>query len=506
MQTLTRPEPSEALHATFEPPRLPRRRRRISPLMFVGMIVTAIIVLGAGAFLITRPQTGSHAAQDAANPNCTLIVPPDPLSAQGLATPYRLVATNPQDGPCHEANVAQSAFVQAAVIDPATGKISVYSPLVIDKGRQPAQPPVVPQLPQGGIVGIWFGYNGDNLTLRGTGNSLQAGNCVNGIRGSIFGQVSYCNAIAFFQAANQAIQSGKLTVPQLGTARDGKPCPTVRDFSVVDQDQSDNVTTAYLVDRQGRTAQLTAANANAMPQAQILTNGSDNGLIDNFIDPALGCQPWMAPDLADPGHMASAQALDELQASMFQPDPVALVPAGDPMVLVNNHLSLAKTNAYRAGVDQPAAPDLAAASTAQYCANMRDIGAARILMDAPFTRNAPTPDAAAATNLFNFLAQRFQASWMELNCQKLLGQRSPVRAITNGDGVAVGAVINGVRIADNMPTDQNGNGKGNKHDNGNGNQHDNGNGNKHGSSNGNADKHGSGNKHGNSNGNGNGDK
>ncbi|HLG76554.1 MAG TPA: hypothetical protein VKX46_09065, partial [Ktedonobacteraceae bacterium] len=158
------------------------------------------------------------------------------------------------------------------------------------------------------------------------------------------------------------------------------------------------------------------------------------------------------------------------------------------------------------GVDQPAAPDLAAASTAQYCANMRDIGAARILMDAPFTRNAPTPDAAAATNLFNFLAQRFQASWMELNCQKLLGQRSPVRAITNGDGVAVGAVINGVRIADNMPTDQNGNGNGNKHDNGNGNQHDNGNGNKHGSSNGNADKHGSGNKHGNSNGNGNGDK
>jgi hypothetical protein len=128
------------------------------------------------------------------------------------------------------------------------------------------------------------------------------------------------------------------------------------------------------VDGQGRTAQVTPANANAMPRAQILTNGSDNGLIDNFIDPALGCQTWTVPDLASPGQMASAQPLDELQAAMDQANPVALVPAGDPMVLVNDHLSLEKTNAYRAGVDQPAAPDLAMASTTQYCANLRDIG------------------------------------------------------------------------------------------------------------------------------------
>jgi hypothetical protein len=467
MQTLTRPEPSGTHRSTSEPPRLSRLRRRPSPQMFVGMIVTAIIVLGAGAFLITRPQTGSHAAQAAANPNCTLIVPPDPLSAQGLATPYKLVATNPADGPCHEANVQQSAFVQAAVIDPATGKISVYDPLVIDKGKQPAQPPVVPQLPQDGVVGIWFGFNGTNLLLRGTNNSLQAGNCINGTPGSIFGQFSYCNAVAFFQAANQAIQSNKLRVPALGTAKDGRTCPTVRDFSVVDQDQSDNVTTAYLVDGRGRTAQVTAANDNAMQQAQLLTNGSDNGLIDNFIDPAMGCQPWAVPNLADPGQTATALPLDELQAAMYQGNPVALVPAGDPMVLVNNHVSLLKTNLYRSGVDQPAAADLTMASTAQYCANMKAIGPDRILLDAPFTRNAPTPNADMATNLFNFLAQRFQASWMLLNCQRLLRQPSPIKAITNGAGVAVGAFINGVRIADNMPT-TNQNGNGNKHDNGNG--------------------------------------
>src|SRR5439155_3645527 len=114
-------------------------------------------------------------------------VPFNPLTAKGLATPYQLIATHPANGPCHEANNAQAAFVQAAVIDPATGNISIYNPLVIDQGTLPAAQPVVPKLPQGGIVGIWFGFNGTNLTLRDSSGSLKAGECVNGINTSIFG-------------------------------------------------------------------------------------------------------------------------------------------------------------------------------------------------------------------------------------------------------------------------------------------------------------------------------
>src|SRR5438270_12535695 len=50
----------------------------------------------------------------AANRNCTLIVPNNPLTPQGLATPYQLVATNLADGPCNEINKEDSsAFVQA---------------------------------------------------------------------------------------------------------------------------------------------------------------------------------------------------------------------------------------------------------------------------------------------------------------------------------------------------------------------------------------------------------
>ncbi|HEY4026666.1 MAG TPA: hypothetical protein VGO86_09565, partial [Candidatus Dormibacteraeota bacterium] len=166
--------------------------------------------------------------------NCGLIVPDDPTSARGLATPWQL--TSAGQGACHESNPVQAAFVEAAVIDPATGRVSVYDPLVIDRGTRPAIRPARPALPPDAVVGVWVGFNGNALTLRGPG----ADACIAGVDGSTFGQNAFCNATAFFETANQAIRSGKLAVPALGTARDGKPCPTTRDFSVVDQDQSDN--------------------------------------------------------------------------------------------------------------------------------------------------------------------------------------------------------------------------------------------------------------------------
>ena len=167
-----------------------------------------------GLAAVTVPVTAF-----AQNPDCTLIVPLAPLTAVGLATPYELVATDPAKGPCHELNADQSAFVQAAILDPATGKISIYNPLVIDQGTVPAAPPVVPTYPADAVVGIWFGYNGANLTLRPTVGALADNSCVNGVPGSIFGQYSYCNAPVFFAAAHVAINAGKLTIPPLGTAR-----------------------------------------------------------------------------------------------------------------------------------------------------------------------------------------------------------------------------------------------------------------------------------------------
>src|SRR6266852_5518613 len=120
------------------------RSRRFSPLLLVGVIVSLAIAL-AGGVVFLLPRVGSHAAA-AVDMDCTLIVPAQPLTAQGLATPYQLLATNPANGPCNEANKVQAAFVQGAVFDPATATISIYNPLVVDQGTQPAAAPVMPNL------------------------------------------------------------------------------------------------------------------------------------------------------------------------------------------------------------------------------------------------------------------------------------------------------------------------------------------------------------------------
>ncbi|HEY1265374.1 MAG TPA: hypothetical protein VGF06_17720 [Terriglobales bacterium] len=384
------------------------------------------------------------------NSNCTIIVPDNPLSATGLATPYQLKATNPDDGACSETNTASSAFVQAGIIDPATGQISIYNPLVIDAGSVAAIDPVVPILPDHAIVALWFGFNGDDLVQEGAHPGvLEQASCVNGISSSVFGQFSYCNAAAFFKAANRAIRRGQLRVPYIGRAADGLPCPTVRDFFVVDQDQSDNLPVTYLISAGGLLAQSTQANAAALPGASVLGNPSDEGLLDRFLDPDLGCAPWKAADLADPGQTLAALPLNELQAKLYQRFPEALIPAGNPMVLdVDGGVSLEKTNAYRKGVDQPQVAGLWRADTARYCRNMLRIAPARLLLDKVFlipdaahpTRGvSPAPD--EANSMFTFLAQRFVASFDILGCARMVNLPNPISVTTDDNGVAVSASV-----------------------------------------------------------------
>src|SRR5947207_837758 len=317
-----------------QPREEPQRQRRTWRVLLVAALPA--LLLTAGGITLAAQAANSPPAQDEVN--CSLVVPPDPLSAQGLATPYQLRS------PCHQTDSGQSAFVQGTIIDPATGQISVYNPLVVDQGTKPAVAPVVPKLPAGAVVGLWFGFNGDNLTLRGSEGTLARADCVNGLDDSIFGQFAFCNAGAFFTAANTAITAGKLAVPELGTAHDGSPCLSTRDFGLVDMDQSDNVTTTYLFLDDGRTSQNTAANRKSLRNkgAKVQINGSDNALLDVFEFPALGCTPFTAPDLADPGKTATSLALNELQAAAHQAAPVALVPVNDPMTLVDGKQSVDK--------------------------------------------------------------------------------------------------------------------------------------------------------------------
>lgn len=388
------------------------------------------------------------------NPNCTLVVPDQPLTAEGMATPFQLKATDPANGPCVEANANQTAFVEAAIIDIATGQITLYRPLVVTAGDQPLVKPTVPTVPPDSVVALWFGFNGSILALEGeASNTLQSANCVTGLGDSPFGEVSSCNSREFFARAYKAVHEGKLKVPPLGTARDGMTCPTTRDFSVVDQDQSDNVTTQYITDAQGQMAQDTPANEAAFPNGTILANGSDNLLLTK-IDAAIGCQPFSANDLSS-GQPGFALVLNEISANFNQQAPIALVPLGDPMALINGEPNPAvgtesqtKMELYRTGVGQPVQ---VSGDTRNYCENLLQTGLPRLFKDMPFTSQAGSLNPAAANNLFTFLAQRFAATFGPpaeggaglgpQGCTQLLGVGNPINLTTDGNGVVTAATL-----------------------------------------------------------------
>ena len=388
------------------------------------------------------------AAAAAANVSCDIVVPANPLTARGLATPWQLTGTggaSPAASGCTMANFANlGAFVQATILNPATGQLSVYEPLVITQGTQPAAPPVVPTLPRGAVVTINAGFNGTNLTQVGaTANALQQGHCVNGTNGSIFGQVSFCNGTQFFQAAFQAEARGKLRIPALGTSpKTGQACPSTRSFNLVDQDPSDNVTSTYLLTGNGQTAQFNAANTAALAGAQKINNGSDNLLLDAFVDPTLGCTPFEAPDLSQAGTMGTSQALDELSAAKGQAAPIALVPENDEMVLVNNAFNAAKTDLYRSNVGQSPISNAnnQVDSPANFCQNMVNIQTPLLANNQALLATDTSPVPGTGNNLLTFMANRLNMSFTNLNCQNF-GLKNPVTVTLDGNGAAIAATF-----------------------------------------------------------------
>jgi hypothetical protein len=395
-----------------------------------------------------------------ANVNCDIIVPASPLTARGLATPYQLTGTggmSPAQSGCTMANAATlGAFVQATILNPATGKLFVYNPLVITAGTTPAVTPPVPVLPRGAVVTIDFGFNGTDLIQVGARpGTLRNANCVDGQSGSTFGQVSFCNGINFFNAAFKAERAGKLVVPSEGTsskivasggaAGTGHDCPVTRNFDMVDQDPSDNVTTAYLLNPvTGQTAQNTASNAGSIPGSVLLLNGSDNTLLDTFMDPLLGCTPFEAPDLSNNHLPATSQALDELLAAKNQPKIAALVPENDEMVLNNaGHVDAAKTNLYREEVGQ--APISRAnnrtSSPEMFCQDMVDIQAPFLAANQTLLATGSSPVPSVGDNLFTFMANRLGMSFENLSCQSF-GLTNPVTVTLDGAGAATAATLN----------------------------------------------------------------
>ncbi|KAK4942026.1 hypothetical protein LTR10_018207 [Elasticomyces elasticus] len=413
----------------------------------------------------TTTKVGGTAAASsiALDPNavdCELQIPANALTAEGLSTPWVLLP------PCSQAVSTQQAFAEAAVLDPE-GQLSVYHPLVIDQGKTAQAAPGVPNIAAGNQVILYFGFNGNTLTLVDTNGqdsnaspTLQSLKCVNGLpgaQGDVFGQVGWCNTVSFWEATDAAVASGKLQVPPLGTDNNGNQCISSHSFAIVDQDQSDNLPTKYLLLADGSTVQFTAANQARFPSATEIDNASDEALIADFVDPVIGCSPFSIPSIDDPGTMVASMASQELQAVLLQNEPAALVPLNDPDTLLtsNGQMSSAKTNAYRLGVNMPPLGNEAKTddgSPTAYCNNL-------IAIQPPFLAgfqtqlsNAQTPDATVGNNLFTFLANRFLQSLTNLNCPN---KNIPVTCTLDGNGAATACSItatlstgNGTAIGD----------------------------------------------------------
>jgi hypothetical protein len=394
------------------------------------------------------------------NVNCDIIVPANPLTARGLATPYQLTGTDgrtPAESGCRMSDAVKlGAFVQATILDPATGALSVYDPLVVTQGTRPAVRPSVPTIPANAVVTIDFGFNGKDLFQVGaTPTTLADASCVNGQAESIFGQESFCNGINFFDAVKKAERDGLLKVPSPGTSDEiirsggdmgtGQVCPVTRNFEVADQSSANDVTTEYLLNPlTGQTAQDTTSNAGNIAGATLLYSRSDNTLLDQFLDPVLGCTPFQAPDLANNDQPTSSQALDEILAGAYQPKIAALVPESDKVVLSgDDEFDAAKTDLYREELGQaPIGNQTNKTSDPEmYCQNLIDIQTPFLAANQTLLATGQSPVTAVGGNLLTFMASELNMAFTNLGCQHF-GLTNPVTVSRNRAGVTVAATFN----------------------------------------------------------------
>jgi len=370
--------------------------------------------------------TAAPAASMKSNTTCDIIVPADPLSAQGLATPYQLTGPHgatPARSGCEMSNGAKlGAFVQATILDPATGALSVYEPLVITQGTRPDTPGLKlnpPVIPADAVVTIGFGFNGTDLVQVGaTPTTLADAHCVSGQAGSVFGPASSCNAVNFFSAVRQAERKGLLKVPSPGVSDaivpsggdlgTGRSCPVITNFEVAGLHPGEGVTTTYLLNPlTGQTAQDNQTYRSYIAGATLLHGNSANAVLDQYIDPILGCTPFQAPDLSRGGVPAFSEALDEIAAAAHPPTTAAAGRSGSP---------------------------------AMYCQNLVDIQTPFLAANQKLLATGQSPVTATADNLLTFLANDLSASFASLGCQRF-HLTNPVMLKRNSAGAAIAATF-----------------------------------------------------------------
>ena len=378
------------------------------------------------AFSFTQTQ-----AEAADSTNCTVTVPDHPLTAKGLATPWVL-----GDG-CTWANGGtEGVFIDATILAP-NGQIQVYNPLVINQGTTPAVAPTPPTIARGSQVILSVGYNGGALALVGRG--ARQGNCLDAFGNSLIDQTPQCNAANFYRMANAEIARGTLKIPAAGTGKDGQACQTTRDFALIDQDQSDNAVASYLFDpATGKSAQATAANVAAMPNATVESKRQRQRPAGQVRGSGAGLHAVHGPQHHQPGRGERVAGAER-----------AVRPGRTRRARSRCSRSTTRS-CWSAGSSAWARPTCTGPrptsrcwprntnldrNAAQYCQDMINIATPRLKLDAQFENDTASPVPDLGNNLTNFLAARLSGSFDNLNC-KNYGLTNPITLTTDDNGVA----------------------------------------------------------------------
>jgi hypothetical protein len=286
-----------------------------------------------------------------------------------------------------------------------------------------------PVIPADAVVTIDFGFNGTDLVQVGaTPTTLADAHCVSGQAGSAFGQAASCNGVNFFTAVAQAERKGLLKVPSPGTSSaivpsggdlgTGRSCPVIRNFEVAGLNPGESVTSTYLLNPlTGQTAQNNSTSEAYVAGATLLHHNSANAVLDQYVDPILGCTPFEAPDLSNVKVPAFSEALDEIAADAYPPKAAALVPGND-------------TAATGGGQFDPAL----------YCQNMVNIQTPFLAANQKLLATGQSPVTATAGNLLTFLANDLSASFTGLGCQRF-HLTNPVTLKRNSAGAAIAATF-----------------------------------------------------------------
>ena len=131
-----------------------------------------------------------------------------------------------------------------------------------------------------------------------------------------------------------------------------------------------------------------------MPSATVETNGSDNGLLDKFVDPALGCTPFTAPNPTNPAGASASQALNELSARA-EPEGHDRAAPGQQPAAAGRRAVQPRQDQHVPDRDRPArcsrSTPTSTRNAAQYCQDMINIATPRLKLDAPMETGTASP-------------------------------------------------------------------------------------------------------------------